>query len=103
MKTLYPFQVKGLERMHDCNKVAFYWDMGLGKSLVGITKAQSLGASRVLLVCQKSKLDDWYDVVAHESYYIPMDLREKHDLSVFLDGTSAYDAVGIINYDLVWR
>lgn len=105
MKTLYPFQVKGLERMHDCNKVAFYWDMGLGKSLVGITKARMMEAKRVLIVCQKSKLDDWYDVVKDESHYMPMDLRSRTDLLLFVNPN--YDdyigCVGIINYDLVWR
>lgn len=103
-KTLYPFQTKGLERMHGCNKVAFYWDMGLGKSLIGVEKTRMLGASHTLVVCQKSKMEDWLDVFRDQGF-TPMDLRRRTDLYLFSATVEnpPFPMVGIINYDLVWR
>ena len=58
---LYKHQIDGLNAVQDLNHVAFYWDMGLGKTFAGSEKMLQLGARVNLVVCQKSKVDDWYD------------------------------------------
>ena len=55
---LYPHQVKALEETKDFNRVAYYLDMGLGKTFVGSEKMVQLGLAINLLVCQKSKVQD---------------------------------------------
>jgi len=41
--------------------VALYWDMGLGKTYGGSEKLKELGAAVNLVICQKSKIDDWVE------------------------------------------
>ena len=36
-------------------------DMGLGKTFVGSEKMKELGEDLNVIVCQKSKIDDWYE------------------------------------------
>ena len=55
---LYPYQAAQLDASRDFNRVAYYHDMGLGKTFTGAEKAVSYGLP-ILLVCQKSKIDDW--------------------------------------------
>lgn len=67
-----------------------------------------LGARVNLVVCQKSKVDDWLQHF-HTHYEWQtgghiFDLTDKNDFKEFFD--RIYDAgiiVGVINYDLVWR
>ena len=49
------------------NRVAYYLDMGLGKTFVATEKAKQLGSKIILIVCQKSKLEDWK--AHYEEYY----------------------------------
>lgn len=58
---LYPHQVKALEETKNFNRVAYYLDMGLGKTFVGSEKMIQLGSTINLLVCQKSKVQDWVE------------------------------------------
>ena len=60
MINLYKFQKDILEETKTQNKVAYYLDMGLGKTYVGSEKAISLGDD-ILLICQKSKINDWIE------------------------------------------
>lgn len=99
---LFDFQKKILDDTADKNRVAYYLDMGLGKTFVGSEKMWSLGAKKNLLICQKSKIDDW---LKHFIAYYDVrvcDLTYAMDLDEFInenDGTY----VGVINYDLVFR
>ena len=84
--------------------------MGLGKTFVGSEKAMNLGID-ILLVCQKSKIDDW----KHHffEYYIDKlkcdesgawcyDLTTSSGMDMFIH--SRYKIkIGIINYELAWR
>lgn len=112
--TLLPHQVDVLNQTTNMNKVAYYLDMGLGKTFVGAEKMLRLGKRINLVICQKSKVQDWIDhFVEHymqggisESLY-PRDLTNKsefenffHHVNEFQDG-SHY--VGIINYELAFR
>ena len=58
---LYPHQEKALEESKGLSRVAYYWDMGLGKTFIGSEKLSELGAGVNLVVCQKSKIRDWMD------------------------------------------
>ena len=82
--------------------------MGTGKTFVGAEKMNQLGASVNLVICQKSKIDDWYEHFA-ENYggdYLICDLTNKGHMNAFLHDAFEdpwIELVGIINYDLVWR
>ena len=60
---LYPHQVKVLKVTENLNKVAFFMDMGLqlGKTFVGSEKMLQLNKRVNLVICQKSKVNDWVD------------------------------------------
>lgn len=67
---------------------------------MGSEKAQSLG-KKTLIVCQKSKLNDWIDHYKNQYQIEPYDLTDKDKLIQFI--TADDKAVGIINYDLTFR
>lgn len=108
---LYQHQKDALEITKDRTHVAYYHDMGLGKTFTGAEKMMQLGASANLIICQKSKIDDWFEHFAR--YYIewkdnrPMciyNLSKKGELDYFfqqyrMDG----NCIGIINYELAFR
>lgn len=117
MIKLFPHQVEALEQTKGFNRVAYYYDMGLGKTFIGSEKAIELGKN-ILVVCQKSKVDDWYWHF-RENYGKPpircntcdlTKVKEK-DLKAFLETSLKYQGVPytwncsawIINYDLIWR
>lgn len=110
MISFYQHQQKALTETEGQNKVAYYLDMGLGKTFVGAEKAIKLNKD-VLLVCQKSKIRDWIDHFF--TYYIDhtkcdetgawcYDLTDKNGLDMFFH--SRYKVkIGVINYELAWR
>lgn len=108
MIKLYPHQRQELEATEGKNKVAYYHDMGLGKTFTGAEKLMQLGAKVNLVVCQKSKIDDW---VQHFKTNYPnvdglFDLTNKLDYKEFLDlaYTSEFKkCVAVINYELIFR
>lgn len=101
--TLLPFQQKILEQTKHRNKVAYYLDMGLGKTFVGAEKLASLGNWTNLVVCQKSKISDW--VHHFEKYYgdgvCVFDLTKPKEYKNFF--IEIMPKIGIINYDLAFR
>ena len=60
---LLPHQVEVLKQTENLNKVAFYMDMGLqlGKTFVGSEKMAQLNKRVNLVICQKSKVNDWVE------------------------------------------
>lgn len=111
---LYPHQKEGLKQVENLGHVAFYWDMGLGKTFVGAEKLIQLGSKINLVVCQKSKVQDWVD--HFETYYpdgLILDLTDKKEGLIpfidictdkrLLDGCQNLYIIGIINYDLIFR
>lgn len=101
---LYEHQKQGLEATKDLNHVAFYWDMGLGKTFVGSEKMMQLGAKVNLVVCQKSKIDDWFEHLDDnypEQHMFVYDLTKPFAYQSFFEANHA--KIGIINYDLLWR
>ena len=59
MIKLLPHQEECLKQLEGRNRVAIYHDMGLGKTFTGAEKMIQLGAMVNLVVCQKSKVQDW--------------------------------------------
>jgi len=105
MIKLFPHQIKALEETSDCNRVAYYLDMGLGKTFVGSEKMIQLGCRINLLVCQNTKIDDWKE--HFEKYYshIVFVLRNQKEQKMFLaaNKSQGYKCIGIVNYELAWR
>lgn len=107
---LFKHQQDALEQTKDLNRVAYYLDMGLGKTFVGAEKAMSLDKD-ILIVCQKSKIADWKEHFF--KYYIDKmkcdesgawcyDLTSNTGMDMFLH--SRYKIrIGVINYELAWR
>jgi len=110
---LYNFQEKILDDTHDYNRVAYYLDMGLGKTFIGAEKMLMLDAPTNIIVCQKSKIQDWIDHFNkyypdhyslynltdkkdYDSYFFVQDTQQR--LGVFVGYT-----LGIINYELIFR
>lgn len=107
---LFKHQQEALEQTKDLNRVAYYLDMGLGKTFVGAEKAMSLNKD-ILIICQKSKIADWKEHFF--KYYIDKmkcdesgawcyDLTSNTGMDMFLH--SRYRIrIGVINYELAWR
>lgn len=99
---LYEHQRQALEATRGKDHVAFYHDQGLGKTFTGGEKLKELGATVNLIVCQKSKIDDWVEHFKTNYILDTYDLTNPKEYSNFLYGRN-YLKVGVINYDLVWR
>lgn len=103
---LYQHQIDSLEQSKNQNHVAYYWDMGLGKTFVGSEKMMQLGSLVNLVVCQKSKVDDWCN---HFTDYYPnisrFNLTVPKQLNMFYGMCMGglHTVIGVINYDLLWR
>ncbi|MCR1933559.1 DEAD/DEAH box helicase [Clostridium tepidum] len=96
MINLYPHQERALKETKDFNRVGYFLDMGLGKTFVGSEKLKELNANTNLVICQKSKLDDWKE---HFKTYYP-----EYNTFIYNKTRDIPDkSVVIINYDLVWR
>lgn len=108
---LFDFQKRGLEQTEKFDRCAYYWDMGLGKTFVGSEKLWSFGKRVNLIVCQKSKIDDWFEHILNlygSRGAIVYDLSYKPHYELFLKVTRYPDdgnlkLIGIINYDLIYR
>ena len=94
---LLPHQLDAFNRTKNRQRVAYYLDMGLGKTFLGSYKLEQINTPYNILVCQKSKIEDW---IEHFETF--------HDLTV-IDYTKKKipeitpHSIIIINYDLIWR
>lgn len=100
--TLYQHQKDVLQQTEKYNKVAYYLDMGLGKTYCGSYKATSFNKP-ILIICPKSLIPQWIehfnDVHPEWGTY---DLTKKKRLEEFI-GAERINKVGIINYESAWR
>lgn len=103
--TLFKFQEEGLARTKGQNRVAYYWEMGTGKTFVGSEKMMQLNSTVNLIVCQKSKVSDWLDHLTDNYGIEPYDLTRDKRLKEFMISaeTSPNHIFGVINYDLLHR
>lgn len=78
--------------------------MGLGKTYTGSEKMNELGGLINLVVCQKSKLEDWLNHFKNNYDFVVYDLTNKTDFSNFIKSSLQNTrSVAIINYDLIFR
>lgn len=106
-------QSEALEQTTQFNRVAYFYDMGLGKTYIGSEKMIKLGSDINLVICQKSKVKDW--VEHFKKYYncIVDDITTKKGMLHFFEMKwqaenivpieKIVPLVGIINYDLAFR
>lgn len=101
---LYPHQQSELTETSGLNRVAYYHDMGLGKTYTGSEKMHQLGGRTNIIICQKSKVDDWLNHI--RDHYPDMqawDGTKGDQLTRFLMTPHYHAHVLIINYELVFR
>lgn len=98
MVTLYPHQEETLRLTKGKNKVAYYLDMGLGKTFCASEKMIELDAPLNLIVCPKSLVDTWKKHL--QVYYFCSCIS---DLTKNKSYISENTKMAIINYDLIWR
>ena len=104
---LFEHQIKALKDTAHEDHCGYMYDMGLGKTFIGSEKMNQLGNSLNILICQKSKIDDW---VEHFCKYYPTWIvvnfpKDEKRLSV--EDIKKYSeharVVMIVNYELAWR
>lgn len=101
---LFPHQVEGLKQTEGHQHCALYWDMGLGKTFGGSEKMLTYGNGTNLVICQKSKVNDWVKHMRkHYPYMTIRDLTKKVDFDAFFHVYDTRMLVGVINYELAWR
>lgn len=110
MVNLYKHQIDALNQTESMNRCAYYLDMGLGKTFVGAEKLMRLytgkDQQKDVLICQKSKIDDWRDHFAtyYHSEISAYDLSKKKQWDDFWNNPCGFrHQIGIINYELAWR
>lgn len=100
---LFDYQEKALALTSDKDNSAFYYDMGLGKTFIGSERMRLYGERVNVVVCQKSKIKDWYEhFKEHYTDYAVFDLTNKKDMQAFMV-YPIYKCIGIINYELAYR
>lgn len=103
---LFKHQEDALDQTKQFNHVGYFLDMGLGKTFVGSEKLWELNTQVNLIICQKSKVQDWVEHFNqyYANYYSVCDLTKKKGVQKFDELIkSDCDVVGVINYDLVFR
>ena len=108
---LLPHQEQVLEQVKDFDRCAMYLDMGLGKTYTGAEKMCQIGNTVNLVICQKSKVNDWVQhFISNYSSWV-FDLTKKKEFEEFMYWLNATNdsiagqqvKIGVINYELAWR
>jgi SNF2 family DNA or RNA helicase len=104
MVKLFQHQAEALKRTKDFDRVAYYHDMGLGKTFTGSEKMMSYGNRVNLVICQKSKVNDWVEHFNWNYEITICDLTSKKMFDLFMNADEHdHPIVGICNYELAWR
>lgn len=104
MINLFQHQQQALDLTEGKNRVAYYHDMGLGKTFTGAEKMMQLGAKVNLVICQKSKIDDWIDHFKKYHKVMVFNLTDKRDFNDFVYNQLLFETfIGVINYELAFR
>ena len=105
--TLLPHQQEVLKQTDGLNKVAYYLDMGLGKTFVGSERMVALNKRVNLVICQKSKVNDWVEHFKkyYSDKYYWYNLTKKSDMESFIAqyNYTPCRMIGVINYELAFR
>lgn len=98
MIEFYNHQKKALDLAKNFDRIAFWHDMGLGKTFTGAEQSIIFNNDITLVVCQKSKINDW---IEHYKTYYDVNVYDLTKNIVRVDNGKKH--ILIINYDLVWR
>lgn len=105
MIKLFQHQEEAMKETEGLQNIGVYHDMGLGKTFTGSEMMKRFGCKVNLIICQKSKIQDW---IEHFNEYYDVhvfDLTDKKKLAEFhgLSQGQRFYVVGVINYELAWR
>ena len=100
---LFPHQEEAMKQTEGFQNIAVYHDMGLGKTFTGSEMMMRFGNQVNLLICQKSKVQDWVDHFREHYNLFVYDLTKKGQIQVFLEDAHIGVNIGVINYELAWR
>ena len=128
---LMQHQKQCLDALKDRKRCAIYHDMGLGKTFTGGEKLTQVGNAINLIICQKSKIEDWiehFHLYYSEFPYCTelFNLTKKKDMNRFIktadewhdtdwitddltgepysvDNPDPCQYIGVINYELAFR
>ena len=104
---LFDYQSLAIERLRGKKRVAFYHDMGLGKTFTGAEKLLEETKGHSLVVCQKSKVQDWVDHFDANTPVIAVDATYPNGYAQMLLAMEYPNdfpqTVFVINYDLIHR
>ena len=119
MIKLYPHQQNALDDTKGMSRVAYYHDMGLGKTFTGAEKMMEFRTTANLVVCQKSKVsgdDSWIEHFENNYSEHPycteiFDLTKPKQFKRFIDlckqeadeELNPCQFIGVINYELLFR
>lgn len=106
MINLFQHQQQALDETEGKNRVAYYLDMGLGKTFVGSEKALKLNSRVNLLVCQCSKVQDWIEHMT-ENYamnhcWMIYDMTKKNEFDWFMKAAMEVDTINL-SFDLYYQ
>lgn len=104
---LFDYQQSALDRLAGKKRVAFYHDMGLGKTFTGAQKLLDETHDHSLVVCQKSKVQDWVDHFNENTAVTAIDATTDkgyvHLLYVTIHPHDFPQTIFVINYDRIYR
>lgn len=105
MIELLSFQKDVLKALEPFKRCAVYYGLGLGKTYIGSEKLMSYKSTIKLVVCQRSKIDDWVDhMEQHYSNFGGIyNLRNPKERKEFYQLDTKTNAIGVINYDILSR
>ena len=83
MISLFPHQQEALQETKDFDNIAVYHDMGLGKTFTGSEMMKRFGCKVNLIVCQKSKVQDWVEHFTDNYQMQVFDLTNKKQLGEY--------------------
>lgn len=101
-KKLYPHQIEVLGDLYHNKSAGIFYDMGLGKTIIGSIKATSYKMP-ILIIAPKSVCFQWLEHFKdwHKEYK-RYNLTNKKDLESFIIDNDNLK-VGVINYDVIYR
>ena len=101
MIKLHPHQVRAIKQANNRERVAYYLDMGLGKTFVASEQAKLYENDVILVICQNSKVSDWSE--HFEKFYSNkvFSITSTKVLKSYVDYHGK--KVGVINYEKTYR
>ena len=93
---LMPHQADIFHDSRHRKQVAYYLDMGLGKTFLGSEKLVDFNTKYNLVICQKSKVVDW---VNHFQKFYP----DKNVIDFTKPKARIEPGIIVVNYELAWR